>query len=121
MPRYEDFFRRHPRLAGLHVEDARPEVRHQGLRADDEQIRPPRSLSRCETDPCRPEGLLAGDTFERQRHRADHAGPQYGQDNILDATISIDSKQVFKPSPEAYSLVEASGKLYPKSISGQRV
>ena len=29
-----------------------------------------------------------------------------GLDNILDATIGIDSKQVFKPSPEAYSLVE---------------
>jgi 2-haloacid dehalogenase len=38
-----------------------------------------------------------------------------GLDNILDATISIDSKQVFKPSPEAYSLVEAHlGKVIPK-------
>jgi 2-haloacid dehalogenase len=29
-----------------------------------------------------------------------------GLDKLLDATISVDSKQVFKPSPEAYSLVE---------------
>jgi 2-haloacid dehalogenase len=29
-----------------------------------------------------------------------------GLDKFLDATISVDSKQVFKPSPEAYSLVE---------------
>lgn len=29
-----------------------------------------------------------------------------GLDNFLDATISVDSKRVFKPSPEAYSLVE---------------
>jgi hypothetical protein len=28
-------------------------------------------------------------------------------DKILDATISIDSQRIFKPSPEAYSLVEA--------------
>jgi 2-haloacid dehalogenase len=30
-----------------------------------------------------------------------------GLDKILDATISIDSKRIFKPSPEAYSLVES--------------
>lgn len=29
-----------------------------------------------------------------------------GLDTILDATISIDSKRIFKPSPEAYSLIE---------------
>jgi 2-haloacid dehalogenase len=29
-----------------------------------------------------------------------------GLDQVLDATISIDSKRAFKPSPEAYSLVE---------------
>jgi 2-haloacid dehalogenase len=29
-----------------------------------------------------------------------------GLDHILDATISVDSKRIFKPSPEAYSLVE---------------
>ena len=28
-------------------------------------------------------------------------------DRVLDATISIDSKQIFKPSPEAYTLIEA--------------
>lgn len=30
-----------------------------------------------------------------------------GLDRILDATISIDSRRIFKPSPEVYSLVEA--------------
>jgi 2-haloacid dehalogenase len=29
-----------------------------------------------------------------------------GLDRVLDATISIDSKRVFKPSPDAYSLIE---------------
>jgi 2-haloacid dehalogenase len=30
-----------------------------------------------------------------------------GLDRVLDATISIDSKKIFKPSPEAYSLIES--------------
>jgi 2-haloacid dehalogenase len=30
-----------------------------------------------------------------------------GLDRVLDATISIDSKRVFKPSPEAYALIES--------------
>ena len=30
-----------------------------------------------------------------------------GLDRVLDATISIDSKRVFKPSPETYTLIEA--------------
>jgi 2-haloacid dehalogenase len=29
-----------------------------------------------------------------------------GLDRVLDATISIDSKRIFKPSPEAYTLIE---------------
>jgi len=29
-----------------------------------------------------------------------------GLDRVLDATISIDTKKIFKPSPEAYSLIE---------------
>ena len=29
-----------------------------------------------------------------------------GLDAVLDATISIDTKRIFKPSPEAYSLIE---------------
>jgi 2-haloacid dehalogenase len=29
-----------------------------------------------------------------------------GLDRVLDATISIDSKKTFKPSPEAYTLIE---------------
>jgi 2-haloacid dehalogenase len=30
-----------------------------------------------------------------------------GLDRVLDATISIDSQKIFKPSPEAYGLIEA--------------
>jgi 2-haloacid dehalogenase len=30
-----------------------------------------------------------------------------GLDRVLDATISIDSKKIFKPRPEAYSLIES--------------
>jgi 2-haloacid dehalogenase len=30
-----------------------------------------------------------------------------GLDRVLDATISIDSKQTFKPAPEAYTLIES--------------
>jgi 2-haloacid dehalogenase len=30
-----------------------------------------------------------------------------GFDRVLDATISVDSRKIFKPSPEAYSLIEA--------------
>jgi 2-haloacid dehalogenase len=30
-----------------------------------------------------------------------------GLDHVLDATISVDAKKIFKPAPEAYSLIEA--------------
>jgi 2-haloacid dehalogenase len=30
-----------------------------------------------------------------------------GLDPVLDATISIDSKKIFKPSPDAYTLIES--------------
>jgi len=30
-----------------------------------------------------------------------------GLDRVLDATISIDSKKIFKPSPDAYTLIES--------------
>jgi 2-haloacid dehalogenase len=30
-----------------------------------------------------------------------------GLDRVLDATLSIDSKKIFKPAPEAYSLIES--------------
>ena len=33
-----------------------------------------------------------------------------GLDRVLDATISIDSKKIFKPAPEAYSLIESSSR-----------
>jgi 2-haloacid dehalogenase len=39
-----------------------------------------------------------------------------GLDKVLHATISIDSKRIFKPSPEAYSLVEARLGIAPAEI-----
>ena len=30
-----------------------------------------------------------------------------GMDRVLDATISVDSRKIFKPSPDAYSLIES--------------
>jgi 2-haloacid dehalogenase len=39
-----------------------------------------------------------------------------GLDRVLDATISIDSKRVFKPSPEAYTLIEANLGVKPAEV-----
>jgi 2-haloacid dehalogenase len=39
-----------------------------------------------------------------------------GLDSILDATISIDAKQIFKPSPDAYSLIEPRLNVKPADI-----
>ena len=39
-----------------------------------------------------------------------------GLDRVLDATISIDSKRVFKPSPEAYSLIESVLRVPPAEV-----
>lgn len=39
-----------------------------------------------------------------------------GLDKVLHATISVDSKRLFKPSPEAYSLVEARLRIAPAEV-----
>jgi 2-haloacid dehalogenase len=39
-----------------------------------------------------------------------------GLDRVLDATISIDSKRIFKPSPEAYSLIESTLGVPPAEV-----
>jgi 2-haloacid dehalogenase len=39
-----------------------------------------------------------------------------GLDRVLDATISIDSKRVFKPSPEAYTLIESKLGIRPAEV-----
>jgi 2-haloacid dehalogenase len=39
-----------------------------------------------------------------------------GLDSILDATISIDAKQIFKPSPDAYSLIEPRLNVTPADV-----
>ncbi|KIZ39252.1 MULTISPECIES: haloacid dehalogenase type II [Rhodopseudomonas] len=39
-----------------------------------------------------------------------------GMDQILDATISIDSKKVFKPSPDAYTLIESNLGISPAEV-----
>ncbi len=39
-----------------------------------------------------------------------------GLDRVLDATISIDAKRIFKPSPDAYSLIEARLGIKPSEV-----
>ena len=39
-----------------------------------------------------------------------------GLDRVLDATISIDSKKIFKPSPDAYTLIEARLAITPADV-----
>jgi 2-haloacid dehalogenase len=39
-----------------------------------------------------------------------------GLDRVLDATISIDSRKIFKPAPDAYALIEAVLKVPPKEV-----
>jgi 2-haloacid dehalogenase len=39
-----------------------------------------------------------------------------GLDRVLDATISIDSKRIFKPSPDAYTLIEAKLGVAPADV-----
>jgi 2-haloacid dehalogenase len=39
-----------------------------------------------------------------------------GLDRVLDATISIDSKRVFKPSPDAYTLIESNLGISPAEV-----
>jgi 2-haloacid dehalogenase len=39
-----------------------------------------------------------------------------GLDRILDATISIDSKKIFKPSPDAYTLIESTLHIPPHEV-----
>jgi len=39
-----------------------------------------------------------------------------GLDRVLDATISIDSRKIFKPAPEAYSLIETNLGVAPAEV-----
>jgi 2-haloacid dehalogenase len=39
-----------------------------------------------------------------------------GLDRILDATISVDAKGIFKPAPEAYTLIESTLKIPPGEV-----
>ena len=39
-----------------------------------------------------------------------------GLDRVLDATISIDSQKIFKPSPDAYALIEATLDVPPTDV-----
>jgi 2-haloacid dehalogenase len=39
-----------------------------------------------------------------------------GLDRVLDATISVDSAKIFKPSPEAYSLIESTLGVAPADV-----
>jgi 2-haloacid dehalogenase len=39
-----------------------------------------------------------------------------GLDSLLDATISVDAKKIFKPSPEAYTLIEEQLGIAPREV-----
>jgi len=39
-----------------------------------------------------------------------------GLDRVLDATISVDSRKIFKPSPDAYALIEAELAIAPAKV-----
>ena len=39
-----------------------------------------------------------------------------GLDRVLDATISIDSKKIFKPAPDAYTLIESKLGVAPADV-----
>src|SRR6267154_2580467 len=39
-----------------------------------------------------------------------------GLDRILDATISVDSKRIFKPAPDAYTLIESTLGVAPADV-----
>ena len=39
-----------------------------------------------------------------------------GLDRVLDATISVDSQRIFKPAPEAYSLIESTLGIAPHEV-----
>jgi 2-haloacid dehalogenase len=39
-----------------------------------------------------------------------------GLDRVLDATISIDSRKIFKPAPDAYSLIESTLRVPPAEV-----
>jgi 2-haloacid dehalogenase len=39
-----------------------------------------------------------------------------GLDRVLDATISIDSQKIFKPAPDAYTLIEATLRVPPAEV-----
>jgi 2-haloacid dehalogenase len=39
-----------------------------------------------------------------------------GLDRVLDATISIDSRKIFKPAPDAYTLIEATLRVPPAEV-----
>ena len=39
-----------------------------------------------------------------------------GLDRVLDATISVDSRKIFKPAPEAYSLIESTLGVRPTEV-----
>jgi 2-haloacid dehalogenase len=39
-----------------------------------------------------------------------------GLDRVLDATISVDAKKIFKPSPDAYTLIESTLHIPPQEV-----
>ena len=43
-----------------------------------------------------------------------------GLDRVLDATISVDAKKIFKPAPEAYRLIEKGSACRPRKCCSSR-
>ena len=39
-----------------------------------------------------------------------------GLDRVLDATISVDANKIFKPSPDAYTLIESTLNVPPADV-----
>jgi 2-haloacid dehalogenase len=39
-----------------------------------------------------------------------------GLESVLDATISVDAKKIFKPSPDAYTLIEQTLRIPPSEV-----
>ena len=117
MRRYEDFsdvtresLAYTLRCLGLKYDEA-------AFRAHHGQVPASRSLSRCACLARGDEGQEARHSLQRQPGHAGRAGEeQSGLDRVLDATISVDANKIFKPSPDAYSLIESTLHIPPHEV-----
>ena len=90
--------------------------RRQSVRAHHGEISAARSLSGCgghARGAARPQ---ACDSLQRLARHARRAGAQQRAHRVLDATISVDAQKIFKPSPEAYALIESTLGVAPADV-----